>query len=388
MQKHTPTVKTKGHELRPVIMIDARIANKRQSHGIVRHTQELVSNLAKINSPFNFVVLVDNKKVFSSSKLPSNFTLHLMRTNWQGILSQLEILWVILKYRPKLFHSPSFMVPLFAPFVTLIATIHDLKHLVISKESSFWRMLYYKYFLKYKLRYFCHKIITVSKFSKQEIHKKLHIPLKRIAVIYNGLEHEFFKRHLSSLKDEHIKTVLKKYHISNDYFFCLGNKKPHKNIIKLVRAYCLGDFDETLVLLTDYDEGIFAVAEKYNKSSKIQLLSYVSDAELPILYNQCKLFIFTSEYEGFGFPPLEAMACGALPIVQKKSALPEILKDVPSYIENNIPKGILETLKKTLTLSTEDIAQRKKLGYELSSQYSWEKFAKDTHELYKSSLES
>ena len=101
MQKNESIKKIKEQGQRPLIMIDARVADKRQNHGIVRHTLELVSNLAKVNSPYNFVVLIDNSSLFSKTKLPSNFTLHLMKTNWKGILSQLEILWVIFKQRSR-----------------------------------------------------------------------------------------------------------------------------------------------------------------------------------------------------------------------------------------------------------------------------------------------
>ncbi|WP_158997107.1 glycosyltransferase family 4 protein [Pigmentibacter ruber] len=363
-----------------VVMIDARIAKRGSEHGIARHVKELLFNLFKIASGNNktYFILVNNDNVFLDEVLPSNFKLIILKNSVFSLKSQIELFFVIKKYKPDIFHSPQFIVPLLST-VPLIATIHDMNHLALGNNYSFIKRFYYQFFLQKKLKK-AKAIITVSNFSKQEIIKYFKIKPELIHVIYNGVQNNF--KPLNFFSQEKIISVLKKYDLPEKYIFTLGNSKPHKNLAKVLESYCLGNFNLPLVILTNIKEQIEDLKQNYNCNKQIKTLTYVAEEDFPIIYGLSKIFIYVSLYEGFGLPPIEAAACGVPSIVSNTTSLPEIMGNNAIYVDplklNEIQAGMEFGLQ---TESTE-VQAIVKNGFTWIQKYSWLEMAKETLHIY------
>lgn len=370
-----------NQRLQKTVVIDARIAGEAEGHGIARHVQELVKNIIQLPSTIQFVLLVNRDSPFLKTELPSNFSIKIMRWKWISLLGIIELAWILRKLKPDLIHSPSYMVPFFSN-TPLVCTIHDLNHVVLAENYSFSHKIYYNNILPRYLR-LVRKVITVSNFSKNEILRILKVSPEKVEVIYNGISKNFVER--ANQNEDELKKFKERYELPNEFILSIGNRKPHKNMARLVEAYCKGNFDIPLVLRTDFDSHLLDIAEKYNKRHAIHFLRFVTYEEFPYLYCLAKLFVFPSLYEGFGLPPLEAAACGVPVVVSNRSSLPEVLHGAACFVDPDDTDDILKGIKSIL----EDSLQRDRFvrsGLDVVKQYGWKNVACSTLQLYHSLL--
>lgn len=260
---------------------------------------------------------------------------------------------------------PAFPAPFFFFNKNTFNTIHDLSCWDCpgsNKKHMIWyfKLMYWKASLCGK------KIITVSEFSKGRICSILRVKPQNIAVVYNGLSEQFNNEPISENERE---SIVKKYNLPDYFALCLSTLEPRKNLRLLLDAYALL-FDEGIV------EEIVLAGRKgwkmddFLKGYSIEFLKhvhftgFVEDADLPGIYKLAKVFIFPSLYEGFGIPPLEALACGTPVISSDAASMPEVLGDNAMYFISNDIKD----LKKKVSSFGEN--HDKRLGCK-SEIYSW-----------------
>ncbi|MES2614030.1 MAG: glycosyltransferase family 1 protein [Bdellovibrionota bacterium] len=352
------------------IMIDARVVEKQITHGIACYVYEIVHNLIHKyhDSTCFYFILINKNSCLENLTLPKNIQFVFMRTKWASFLGQFELCKIIFKYKPQLFHAPSFIVPLLSQ-VKLIATIHDMNHVALSQNYSFIQKIYY-FFLALRLAKNS-LVLTVSKFSKNEIIKYLKVPKEKVHVIYNGISKIFKPK--NEYTNAELQVTQKKYHLPEKYWFTVGNSKPHKNLESLLEAYCQGDFLVPLVVLSNNYEKLFVIAEKYNKTSQVVFLPHLEKhSELAQIYALSALFIFSSLYEGFGFPPLEAAACGTSVLASNVTSLPEIMADSATYFDptsiNDMRNAMQEAHNLGSQFNARGLLQAKKFDWELATQ--------------------
>ncbi|MBM3382520.1 MAG: glycosyltransferase family 4 protein [Betaproteobacteria bacterium] len=359
------------------VVIDARVVVANQSHGIARYTDEFVRNLRNISSPFRFTLFVTRNSPLLNQSWPAHIQFQILKTSWISWLGQFELVWFLRRIKPDLFHSPSFIVP-FLSNVPLVTTIHDLNHVVLSENYSIFHRLYYSVLLARKIKR-AKAVITVSQFSQQEIINFFHTPREHVRVIHNGIS-ENFQNPPSAVAPE-VRQVLKKYELPEKYILSIGNRKPHKNIARLVEAWCKSNVTLPLVLLSDFDPSLLKIADQYHKKHNLHFLRFIPNDVLPVIYAGAELFVYPSIYEGFGFPPLEAAACGVPVVVSNCSSLPEVMRDCALYIDPSNTDEIARTLERAVVRSPEQ-QQRIQRGCELAKSYSWAKAAEETHSVY------
>lgn len=234
------------------------------------------------------------------------------------------------------------------------------------------------------------RIVTVSNFSKQEILKYIDVDPKKIAVMPCGVDHS--KYHVIQDRKK-IDNIKKKYKISGDYYIYVGTLEPRKNILFLIHGYMelkkRKKYIPKLVLAGKkgwmYEE-IFNVVKKYNLESEVIFTGYLDDHEVPILLNGAIAFIFPSLYEGFGIPPLEAMACGIPVIVANRASLPEVVEDAGILIEPDDTENLVNSmweLYSNINIRNYYIDK----GVLQAKKFTWEKSAQILKEVYQSLLE-
>lgn len=229
------------------------------------------------------------------------------------------------------------------------------------------------------------RIITISEFSKQEIMKYLGIEEKKIAVVPCAVDREVFRPDYDSAE---IRRVAEKYGIKGSYILYLGTLEPRKNITQLIEAYKLlqerAAERPKLVIAGKKGWGfdnIFELVQRYQLKEEVVFTGYVPDEEIPYLLSGALCFVFPSLYEGFGMPPLEAMACGVPVISSNVASIPEVVGDAGILIN---PKETEELYQAMFAMVTDEkkCNELRKRGLERSRQFSWEASAAKLREVY------
>ena len=177
-----------------------------------------------------------------------------------------------------------------------------------------------------------------------------------------------------------MKDFRRKLEIPEAFILASGNKKPHKNMRRLVQAWSALASNMPLVLLSEFDPEILHIAQRANKKHLIYFLRFVSDEDLSIVYSLAKVFVFPSLYEGFGLPPLEAAACGVPVVVANRTSLPEVLENAAFYFDPEDVDDIKSVLQRALETDCSELALK---GREKALQYSWRKAAEETLKIYR-----
>ncbi len=297
--------------------------------------------------------------------------------------------------RCDIFWSPHYNIPLLPVRARKrVVTIHDVFHLAFSDRLSLPQRFYAALMINSAVR-LSDKVITVSEFSKSEIVRFTGVREDRIEVVYNGIDRNSFR----VIRDSSpIKAVGAKYGLPERFVLYVGNVKPHKNLVRLLRAFerltRYGVEDHGLVVVGKKegfitgDEEIFRMLKcNADLEKRVLFTGYVENEELPLLYNSASLFVFPSLYEGFGLPPLEAMACGCPTVVSSAASLPEVCGDAAYYVDPHDVDSIADGMRRVLT--DDDLRRRLVAkGHERVARFSWESAAGRILRLFEEVLES
>ena len=253
-----------------------------------------------------------------------------------------------IEYNINIFFSPFYKMPLWGRFKK-IATIHDVHFTKLVLRKGISRFKPYTFFLKRIIRC-ADKIITVSEFSKNMLIKQFKAPENKIKLVYNGVDPKF------KIVDRSNFDILRsKYNVSFKYILYVGNLKKHKNVKGLIKAYSLlSDAQKNLyklIIIAKHIESfkhLQRIVERLGLEDNVYFLDSVEDDDLVLFYNFAEMFVFPSYYEGFGLPPLEAMACGTPVISSYATSLKEVLGDSALYINPYSIQEIAQRIQELL----------------------------------------
>jgi len=295
---------------------------------------------------------------------------------------QLELPILNSKNNIDLFHSPHFVFPIFNPG-KLILTIHDLTPLLFPDIFSLQARIYMKTMI-WLSKFKADKIITVSQNTKDDLVEIFNYNPDKIKVVYNGVDKSYRVINDKQL----INDVRDKYDTGEEFLLYVGNIKPHKNIPALLKALSNIDKQHKLVIVGKRDKAyneIFDIINEYNLDDQVVFTGFVPDEDLILLYNAATLFVYPSLYEGFGLPPLEAMACGTPVITSNVSSLPEVVGEAAITVDPHNTIKLSETINKILVNKGLQNKMIQK-GIERAEQFTWEKTAQETIKVYEDVL--
>ena len=288
-------------------------------------------------------------------------------------------------FRMQLYHEPSYLP--FAFNGPTIITIHDLSHMRYPDTHPRSRVRMMDKMLP-KAVVSAARILTDSKFTRQEIISVFGIHPSKVHTVHLGVSRNY--RPLTPLQTEF---CLQKYQLSHGfYILAVGTLEPRKNLLQLFRAYQkLPDTIKQKYPLVVAGmkgwliEGIESELRSLELKGQIRLLGYVPEDLLPLLYAGAAMLVYPSLYEGFGLPPLEAMACGTPVITSNRSSLPEVVGNAALMIHPEDVLGLAESILKLIEDPAEH-AKKSRLGIERARLFTWEKCASQTLEVYKKVL--
>lgn len=282
-----------------------------------------------------------------------------------------------------LLHCTAFRAPLKRGF-PLVVTFYDLHILKSPLDYNPWLRYYCKFMLP-KIAKRADKIITISEFSKNDIINTFSISPEKVAVTYCGIDNRFRLIPGASLKNN----GLDKYGIKEKFILYVGALQPRKNIPLLLKAYSkllkerFFDYQLVLVSATGWrNKDIFSLVNDLGLKDDIKILGYVPDDDLPLIYNLAQFLVYPSFFEGFGLPILEAMACGCPVICSSATSLPEIAGDC-AVMFDPFSQIQLENAMRKMTTENNMRVEMSGKGIGRAADFSWEKCARLTLEVYK-----
>lgn len=376
------------------IGIDARFYGGVFGKGLGRYVEQLILALQELDKVNKYVIFLQKENWDSFQPARSNFEKVLSPYRWYSIEEQVHMPRLLARADLDLVHVPHFNIPIFSR-VPLVVTIHDLiiTHYPTRHASTRGAIGYlakqigYRFAISRAVRR-ARCIFAVSRFTKDDLMRSFHVRESKIVVTYEGVAEKM------SEPSAHDGLMPRRLALTHPYILYVGNAYPHKNLERLIRAFQILSASKNvphnlqLVLVGREDyfySRIRRQAESMGLKDAIRFAGGVSDQELSALYRHAQLFVFPSLYEGFGLPPLEAMAHRTPVVAARSSSLPEILGDAAQYCNPFEERDIALQMQTVLTDSTlKDVLISR--GERRAAKFTWRKCAAHTLSAYQSAL--
>jgi glycosyltransferase involved in cell wall biosynthesis len=364
------------------VAIDAR---KWRDYGIGTYVRNLVRHLARIDHETTYYLFCRQNDVPRLRDLAANFVPVVDESGGYGLQEHVSIPWKLKRLKADLFHSPHYVLPLLCSTRSIV-TIHDCIHLLFPQYLPTSAAVHYAEFMMRSAIRRSSVVLTVSDASRADILRFFpEADAERVQVVPNAIDPAI----LQDPGEEEKERVRERYQIRGRFVLYAGNIKPHKNLERLIQAYAAlrrgGGLDDVkLILIGDeisrHGELRRAV-ETAGLRQDVRFFGFVPDETLACLYRMASVFAFPSLYEGFGLPPLEAMACGSPVVTSRLSSLPEVVGDaavlVDPYSVEDIAKGLRRVLSDDALRA--DLVAR---GHRRAHHFSWEQSVERIHAAY------
>ena len=362
------------------IAIDAR---KLHDYGIGTYVRNLVSWLSRQDADDTYLLLCHKEDVEFVRSLGPRFEPIPEGSGNYSVREQVSVPFALSRVRAHVFHAPHYVVSPLTP-CPYVVTIHDCIHLRFPQYLPNRAAPLYARTMMRMAASRARRVLTVSNASKQDIVHYLRVPTDKVEVIYNAID----ERLAAPPTEEDLDRVRQRFQLTAPYILYAGNIKPHKNVDRLIEAYAIlrrRGFDEVKLLIIG-DEiskypNLRRLVHRFQLHQHVRFLGFVPDATLAALYRMAAAFVFPSLYEGFGLPPLEAMAAGAPVITSNVSSLPEVVGDAALLIDPMDAGAIADAMARVLSdpVLSAELTRR---GHLRVSAFSWERSAARVREVY------
>src|SRR5262249_21942209 len=290
-----------------------------------------------------------------------------------SVAEQVRIPLALQREGVTLFHAPHYVLP---PLVRCrsVVTIHDCIHLMFPQYlPNRLAFGYAKTSINLAARR-ATRVLTVSESSKRDILRFVDTAPGKIDVIYNAYDERF----AIDPAEEDVVRVRERFQLQDEFVLYAGNVKPHKNLERLIRAFDLvrkRGLDHLKLVLIGDDISKYAALRRavhqHQLHKYVRFLGYVPEETLAVMYRLAGVFVFPSLYEGFGLPPLEAMASGTPVVTSNLSSLPEVAGDAAVLVDPYDPNAIADGIYRVLTDEHVRLSLKRK-GLARARQFSWE----------------
>ena len=363
------------------IAIDAR---KLRDYGIGTYIRNLLRHLSRIDSTTEYVMLCRAEDCGMTEELGANFRAVVEPVKAYSIREQFQIPLDLRREKIDLFHAPHYVLPPLTPCKAIV-TIHDCIHLRFPQYLPNKLGYAYARGALWTATHRANRVLTVSEASKRDILKYFRVPNEKIDVIYNAIDERFGQ----TPDPLEVARVRERYQLNDPFVLYAGNIKPHKNIERVIESFHLlrrgGGMEQVKLLIIGDEISKYATlrraVHRYKLHKHVRFFGFVPDRTLAILYRLAGVFVFPSLYEGFGLPPLEAMASGTPVITSNVSSLPEVVGDAALLVDPHDAAAIADAMRRVLSDASlrEDLKRR---GLVRAGDFSWERSVRRVHEIY------
>lgn len=351
-------------------------ARRVRDFGIGTYIRNLVASLGQIDRTNLYFLVTHAADADELKNLPGNFT----HVSWTPprFANSVAYSMFLRRFSGDVYHVPLNNVPLLMPR-PYVVTLHDMSSLIYDQRVGFrhdWRLYRFRRGL---LRAAC--VICVSDATKRDVQNTLAIPERHLHLVYNAPD-PIFSVPVRGLELEESYQVMERYQINYPFLLYAGNIRPQKNIPRLIEAFSVlrGELaghpiygDLRLIIIGDEISRHPAVRHSVVRSRVeqwVRFLGFVPIKTLRIFYKAAAAFAFPSLYEGFGLPPLEAMACGTPVVTSNVSSLPEVVDDAAVLVN---PENVFDIARGLREALLDDEVRRRcvERGFKQVERFSW-----------------
>ncbi len=370
------------------VAFDARYVNDR-FHGIGRHAYNLLDALTRLDPHRRYLAYYHpgyRNTRFNMETLKERSNVELRPIRLPLYLPSEQLVWPTLlrQARADLFHSPYIVLPLLTR-IRSVMTVHDL---IFERHPEYRPRSYLQRFYRPITQLGTKRadlVLTVSESTGRDIQAYYRVNHAHIYVIGNAVDLTFQRER----DPARLAAVRERYGLPERFILTVGAGRPHKNVETLVEAFARLDpsLAPTLVIGGELDprfpDSVSARIYAHGIASRVVRPGMIREADLPVVYSLADVFVFPSLVEGFGLPPLEAMACGTPVLASTTPAVSEAVGDAVLAFDARDPEQLATCLSKALT----DTALRTTLsrrGIERVRAFTWERVAQETLKAYAS----
>jgi len=370
------------------IAIDIR---RMSEFGVGTYIRNVVRTLGRLDPQTPYFLIGPPQKMEGIGALPPNFQPVPLLFPERSIKGFLEFREALEKLNCDLVHIPNlFSVPRALP-CPYVMTVHDmLDHMARARQRTRYWGAWQLHMTKRVLRGAA-RIFAVSNFTRTEIEKHFDIPSQRIEVVYNAIDERFLRGHATAADRD---VIAQRYQVTYPFLLYAGRISPHKNVVRMIEAFSALKTelekdqlypDLKLIIIGDDLSGNPDLRRTVVRScvqNDVRFLGFIPIEVLRIFYDCAKIFVFPSLYEGFGLPPLEAMAHGTPVVTSNVSSLPEVVGSAAVLVNPENVFEIMRALHRVLT----DKALRERMqerGYKQAMKFSWETSVRRVLDVYR-----
>jgi glycosyltransferase involved in cell wall biosynthesis len=348
--------------------------------GVGTYLRNTLRGLVRLDRENHYCLIGDPERAREIGDLPANFETVELKGQQSTLGEALAFRRAVRQAGCDLVHVPHLMsTPQYLP-CSYVVTVHDLLDYMYrtGNGSSLRRMLHFQLTRRVLRR--AVRIFAVSNFTKNDVQRLFGIPAEKIHVVYNAIDDRFRQGHASA---EDREFIAERYQVNYPFLLYAGRISPHKNVVRLIEAFSAlraelqkeGRLqDLKLIIIGDDLSGhpdLRRTVIRSGVQNDVRFLGFVPVDVLRIFYDAAKLFVFPSLYEGFGLPPLEAMAHGTPVVTSNTSSLPEVVGNAAVLVN---PENVFEMMRALhrVLLDQPLREQLKQRGYEQAARYSWD----------------
>ena len=367
------------------VAIDIRKINE---FGIGTYIWNLIRNLAALDHDNEYLLTGSNRNFHELGPLPANFRQLYQPDEQKAWRNHVTIPFTLHRREVDLVHVPHHEAPFFNPS-SLVVTVHDCVHLLFPHEDSSKFQNYRNYLRTKRVIEGAKHVIAVSKSTKEDLINIFNLRESKISVVHNALDERF----AFSNTPEERKQVLERYQLKDPFVLYSGKIRPHKNIHRLIEAFAVlknelaeDERYKNLKLIIIGDElskhqYLRLTVIRSGAQQDVRFFGFVPYPILSVFYQTAALFAFPSLYEGFGLPPLEAMANRTPVIASNTSSLPEVLDEAAVLVN---PENVFDIARGMKTILSDEVLRQKLIqkGVQQVAKFSWKTAAEKVLETY------
>ena len=347
--------------------------------GVGTYIRNVVRTLAQLDRESKYFLIGSPARVAECAPLPSNFHAVALEARDNTVQGGFAFRAIVRRLECDVVHIPHlFWIPRGLP-CPYVVTVHDLlEHMYAAHDaSSLRRSLHFHLTRRVLSR--AARVLAVSQFTKNEIQRLFRIPAGKIEVVYNAIDERFLHGHATPADRQ---LIAERYQVNHPFILYAGAIRPHKNVVRIIEAFSAlkselgkeGQYPDLKLIVIGDDLSshprLRRTVVRSDVPNDVRFLGFVPIDVLRIFYDVAKVFVFPSLYEGFGLPPLEAMAHGTPVVASNTSSLPEVTGTAALLVnpENvfEIQRGVQRAL-----LDTTLRERMKQRGYEQAQRFSW-----------------
>lgn len=358
--------------------------------GVGTYTRNVVRALGRLDHKNQYFLIGSPQKVTEIGPLPASFKTVPLLDDGSSAKGYIEFRAILKRLQCDLVHIPHlYWMPRTLP-CPYVMTVHDLlEHMYKARAHSNLRRSLHHHFTRRVLKG-AGRILAVSNFTKSEIENLFGIPPSRIEVVYNAIDERFLRGHATEA-DRQI--LAERYLIKYPFLLYAGRISPHKNLVRIIEAFSALKAelekeekfpDLKLIIIGDElskHPDLRRTVIRSGVQNDVRFLGFIPIEMLRVFYDAAKIFVFPSLYEGFGLPPLEAMAHGTPVVTSNTSSLPEVVGNAAVLVN---PENVFEIMRALLHLLLDQPVRDeiKKRCYEQAKKFSWDASARRILEVY------